>query len=125
MTALLLLSTGAVLSLIASDLSRSVALPMAVLAALYGGLLIRRERSRPARQLVAPSDTALWRLDGEPMPGLRVGWRGPLLFVRWRESGRPACLVWWPDTLPAAQRRELRLAAPARGNARGAGSMAP
>ena len=122
---MLALTAGAVLSLLASDLPRPVALPMAVLAALYGLRLVLRERSRPSRQLVAPSDAGLWRIDGEPMPGLRVDWRGPLLFVRWRESRRPASLVWWPDTLPAARRRELRLATPARGTARGAGSMAP
>ncbi len=123
--ALLFLAAGAALSAMASDLPVIVSVPMALFAAVYGAWLAARERARPVRQLVATPDMALWRIDGEPMPGLRVDWRGALLFVRWESPVGRACLVWWPDTLSPPQRRELRLAAPSRGTARDAGSMAP
>ncbi len=36
--------------------------------------------------------------------------RGPLLVLRWRKGKRRGQLLFWPDTLPRARRRELRLA---------------
>ena len=33
-----------------------------------------------------------------------------LLVLRWRGDGRRGQLLFWPDTLPRARRRELRLA---------------
>ena len=65
-------------------------------------------------------------LDGDPVADVAVAWRGSLAFVRWRgENGRIHRLGWWPDTLPSARRRELRLAAPAPAAAPDAASMAP
>jgi toxin CptA len=53
-------------------------------------------------------------------------WRGPLAFLRWRDSdGRMHRLAWWPDVLPVAARRELRLAALDGAGAVPAASMAP
>lgn len=44
----------------------------------------------------------------------RLLWRGPLVCVQWRAPGRRwQGLSFWPDTLPAPLRRELRLLLPA------------
>ncbi|MFP7721483.1 hypothetical protein [Lysobacter sp. A3-1-A15] len=123
--ALVLLTAGAAVSLLASDLPRTVAWGGALAALLYGLRVSRSELRRPPRLLVAPGDCTKWRIDGQPMPGLVLKWRGPLLFVHWRGPAGRERLAWWPDTLRAPQRRELRLAAPAPGTARDAGSMAP
>jgi toxin CptA len=65
-------------------------------------------------------------LDGQPLDKAEVQWRGPLAFlVWWDRQGRPQRLSWWPDTLPAASRRELRLAAGSLEAARGHRQMAP
>jgi toxin CptA len=65
-------------------------------------------------------------LDGEPLEYVQLQWRGPLAFLRWRAShGGGGHLDWWPDTLPAVQRRELRLAVERRPDALQAASMAP
>lgn len=43
---------------------------------------------------------------------LTVRWRGPLATVVARDpAGKLRRLAWWPDTLPPADRRSLRLAA--------------
>ena len=42
---------------------------------------------------------------------MSLHWRGPLAFMRFRGSdGGIRHLGWWPDTLDARARRELRLA---------------
>jgi toxin CptA len=65
-------------------------------------------------------------LDGQPIDNVRLQWRGPLAFLFWRDrQGRPQRLSWWPDTLPAASRRELRLAASCLEAARSHRQMAP
>ena len=52
-------------------------------------------------------------IDGVPVDGLRIAWRGALAFARWSSpTGAVERLVWWPDTLPADRRRELRMAMP-------------
>ncbi|MDQ3617279.1 MAG: hypothetical protein M3374_00895, partial [Pseudomonadota bacterium] len=57
--------------------------------------------------------------------GFEVHWRGPLAFARWRDSqGARQWLVWWPDTLPAGPRRELRLAVSTGASSRHVTSMA-
>jgi len=79
------------------------------LAGLIG--LRRLARQRP-RSLVVPWNSAPARVDGRPVAGLRVEWRGPLAWVSWRRGPRRReHLMFWPDTLPLSQRRELRLAA--------------
>ncbi|MFL6593328.1 MAG: hypothetical protein ACJ8GK_11565 [Luteimonas sp.] len=74
----------------------------------------------------------VWPIGGAPIlddmtlyePHLH--WRGPMAFLRWRgaDGGRHR-LAWWPDTLPPAGRRELRLAAAEAVAASQAASMAP
>src|SRR3546814_14715060 len=62
-------------------------------------------------------------LDGQTLAAATLRWRGPLAFLRWRDAGgQGGWLVWWPDTLPAAARRVLRIAASA---APAHGGMAP
>ena len=59
------------------------------------------------------------------MASLHVRWRGPLAFLRRRDpDGRVQRLVFWPDTLPVAARRELKLAMQRRESAAGSTSMA-
>lgn len=92
--ALALLAVLAPLSVLASELPRPWAWLLAADAGGYGLWLAWREARRPRQQLQ-------W-----PMADARVAWRGPLLFVR----APGAALSWWPDTLDAGQRRDLRLA---------------
>ena len=124
--ALIALGLLAACSLLASEMPRAMAWPLAVVAAGYGGWLARREHCRPPRQLLWPAIAMPVMLDGEPLEHVQLQWRGPLAFLRWRAShGRGGNLDWWPDTLPAVQRRELRLAVERRPDALQAASMAP
>jgi toxin CptA len=75
--------------------------------------------------VVISDDGTAVSVDGARVEDFTVHWRGPLAFARWRDGqGGVHRLAWWPDTLPASARRELRLAAPAQSNASGAHSMA-
>jgi toxin CptA len=124
--ALIALGLLAACSLLASEMPRAMAWPLAIVAAGYGGWLARRERLRPRRQLLWPANDMPLTLDGGPLQLAELQWRGPLAFLRWRASdGRVGHLGWWPDTLPAVQRRELRLAVERRPAALQAASMAP
>ncbi|MEO6264745.1 MAG: hypothetical protein ABIO58_07295 [Luteimonas sp.] len=113
-------------SVLASEMPRVVAWPLAIVAAGYGGWMARREHHRLPQQLVWPVGDAPVTLDGEPLQRARLHWRGPLAFLQWRAcGGRGGHLSWWPDTLPAARRRELRLAAQQHPAAQPGASMAP
>ena len=123
--ALLALALLAPLSLLASDLPAVVALPLALLAGIRGVRGLRRHARRPPRALVVPAGAGEARCDEVPMASLHVRWRGPLAFLRWRDpDGRVQRLVFWPDTLPVAARRELKLAMHKREAAGGGASMA-
>jgi len=105
---------------------RPLAWPLALAALACGGWTLRRERARPVRSLVLAGAQAPVLVDGQPVADFELQWRGPLAFASWRDAhGRRQRLAWWPDTLPPALRRELRLAAPAHAAARGHASMAP
>jgi toxin CptA len=122
----LLLALLAPCAVLGSEMPRMAAWPLATVACAYGLWLARREARKPARQLLWPAADAPVVLDGEPLQQAELHWRGPLAFLRWRgHGGRGGRLGWWPDTLPPAQRRELRLAARARAAAQPAASMAP
>ncbi len=113
-------------AVLVSEMPRSAAWPVALAASAYGGWLFRREQRRPPRTFVFPGDDAPVLLDGEAVDEVTVLWRGPLAFVRWRDAdGSAHRLGWWPDTLPPARRRELRLATPPPLAAPDAASMAP
>ncbi len=110
----------------ASGMPRPAAWPLAGIACACGLWLAQREAGKPVRQLSWPAGDAPVMLDGEPLRQAELHWRGPLAFLHWHgHGGRGGRLGWWPDTLPPAQRRELRLAARARATARPAASMAP
>jgi len=99
------------LSLIASDLPRVAAWPLAVAAMAWAIFDARRYRSMAVRQLTIPAGRGAATCDGERIDGLRAYWRGPLGFLHWRDGhGRRRHASFWPDTLPAALRRELKLA---------------
>lgn len=66
----------------------------------------------PVRHLLVPWTETPASIDGIQVDALQVHWRGPLAVVSWTQGdGRREYLHFWPDTLPAPQRRELRLAA--------------
>lgn len=127
LAALALITTLAVFSILASEMPRPAAWPLCALAAGYGAWTIRRETLKPPRELVFPNDYAApVRVDGQAVDKVVVHWRGPLAFVQWRDArGRAGRLSFWPDILPAARRRELRLAAGAGAVSRNRPAMAP
>ncbi|MET4730920.1 toxin CptA [Lysobacter enzymogenes] len=116
-----LLGGGAV---VASECPPRLAWPAAVLAAGWGALLARRELRRPPRRLRLAGARA-W-LDEAPIAQTRLHWRGPLIRLEFRAAdGRRGRLLWWPDSLDAHGRRELRLAAAVATDACVPRSMAP
>ncbi|WP_208002209.1 hypothetical protein [Luteimonas yindakuii] len=125
LAALLLLTALAPVAILASEMPRLAAWPLALLACAYGLSVVRREANRPARTLHFPANGRV-EVDGQGVDDFALQWRGPLAFARWRDAdGRVERIAWWPDTLPPVARRELRLAAPATHTARRAPSMAP
>lgn len=105
------LAVLAPLSLLASDLPQAVAWPIAAAAMAWAIFDARRYRSMAVRQLTIPAGRGAATCDGERIDSLRVNWRGPLGFLHWRDGhGRWRHVSFWPDTLPAALRRELKLA---------------
>lgn len=102
----------AAFSVLHCALPAALAWPAAGLVCVCGGWQLRREWRRPVRSLVFGPSFGL-QVDGVVVERARLHWRGPLAFLRWRRPGarRDEALAWWPDTLPPAQRRELRLAA--------------
>jgi toxin CptA len=127
LAALLVLSLLAPLSVLGSGLPRALAWPAALAAAGYGLRLAWKQAASAPRQLVlAVGGGGSDLLDGRPLHACHVGWRGPLAFVHAIDrDGRSHRLAWWPDTLPAPLRRELRLAVAARPASRRARPVAP
>ena len=119
-SALILLAAFAPFAVLASDMPRPAAWPFTAVAAAAGLRAARRESRRPARMLELPPGGGLPVLDTVPLVEADIAWRGPLAFLRWRDAaGRRGRLSWWPDTLPPAERRVLKLWSP------DAGGMAP
>ena len=122
---LLVLGVLAGFAVLASEMPRAVAWPVAGLAVLNGLWLAWVELRRPCSRFVFSGQDAPVEVDGRKVQEASVTWRGPLAFVRWREAdGTRRRLAWWPDTLPSPARRELRLAAPVRRAAPKAASVA-
>ena len=120
-----LLAWLAPFSLLMSDLPRAWAWPLAFVVFAFGIFEAVRHRAQWPCALVIPIGHGQPTCDGQPMQSLKIGWRGPLAFLRWRDpSGRIRRLSFWPDTLPSASRRELRLAAMRIEPAREPASMA-
>jgi toxin CptA len=98
-------------SLLASDLPRSLSWPLALVALAWAIADAWRHRALPARRLVIPAGCANASCDGASIEDLHVHWRGPLAFLRWRDGdGRCRRISLWPDTLDPGMRRELRIA---------------
>lgn len=94
---------------VASGLPRPVAWLLVPVIVLHAHRAARRSARRPSLGLLFPA-RGLATCDGRTMKQLRPHWRGPWLFLHWRDGNTIRRLAFWPDTLPAAQRRELRLA---------------
>ncbi|MDR7068921.1 hypothetical protein J2X02_001772 [Pseudoxanthomonas japonensis] len=124
---LILLGVLGALSVLASEMPRPFALPIAIAALGCGAWQARREGRKPRLAFWFPGNDRPPTADGAPMRDTRLHWRGPLAFLRWREQpgGHWRHAAWWPDTLPAAQRRELRLAAGDEGAGRHRRDRAP
>jgi hypothetical protein len=109
----------------ASDLPSAHLLPALIgVWALGLAELAWRLRRRPV-VLQLPPLPALLRLDGGDIAEPRLVVRGPWLLLHWREGWRRRRLLFWPDVLDRAQRRELRLAVSARSVSRRPRSVAP
>lgn len=125
LAALLSLAVAAPVAVLASEMPRPAAWPLAAAALLLGLRLARRERARPRRSLLFTADGRLLVDDAE-VRAIELQWRGPLAFLSWRDAGGGRQrLAWWPDTLPSRWRRELRLAVARLPAAPGAPSVAP
>lgn len=123
---LALIALLAAFSILESEMPRLAVWPLALLALGYGVWTVRREAKRPVREFVFPGNASPVLLDGQPVEDVVVHWRGPLAFIRWKGSvGRAGRLSFWPDTLPPARRRELRLAVGQGEAAHGPRVMAP
>lgn len=95
----------------ASDLPRAVALLMAPAALAWGVRDARRYAAGQGAVLQIPLGQAPVICAGQPVEQLQVRWRGPLVFMHWQDAGgRTQRCVFFPDTLDADTRRELRLA---------------
>ena len=124
--ALAALATLAAFSVFASGMPRIAAWPLVLASLGWGVRQAWMELRQPRREWVFPGGEAPILLDGLPVEAVQVEWRGPPAFVRWRgPEGRIRRLAWWPDTLPAARRRELRLAAGQGEASRSRRAMAP
>jgi toxin CptA len=120
------LGSLAAIAVVASELPGMVAVPLGCVAIVYGEWLARRENRRQVAEIVIPPNEAVPTINGSPIEDLQVQWRGPLVFLHWRdEQGRRRYLQGWPDNLAPGQRRELRLAMAARAPAHSPRSMAP
>lgn len=123
---LLLIGVLAGFSVLASEMPRPAGVSLALAAWAHAAWLAWRQWRLPSRWLVLPEGDGVATLDGEAMASVRVVWRGPLAFLRWRDPrGRLQRISAWPDTLDRRGRRELRLAMAARRPAPSARSMAP
>ena len=106
----------AALSLSLSALPLGARLPLALLALGHGGWLAQREAQRRACYLQLDAEgTGLALVFADRVERLsqrQVHIRGPLARVSGVSGdGRRRHLLWWPDTLDAASRRSLGLAA--------------
>jgi toxin CptA len=120
---LFLLGALGACSALASEMPHVASIPLALFSSGHGAWLAAREARKPSRQLVWPFEGGP-QVDGRPVDGAVLRWRGPLAFLQWRDrDGSVRRLAWWTDTLPGHARRELKLAA--AGSAGVASSMAP
>lgn len=100
-------------SLLVSGLPWLPAAACAVAAVAWGVVLALRERRRPSVALVLAGQGVLVRPPGsraELLVDPQWQLRGPLAVLRARDQrGCRRSYSWWPDTLPPAARRQLRM----------------
>lgn len=96
-----------------------------LLAWLLGGAQCWYGQRRAVRVLQLDIRGGPLLLDGHPIEAVTLQQQGPWLQLRWRGPRGRGCLLFWPDTLDRAQRRELRLAVSARAVPQQGRSMAP
>ena len=119
-----LIGVCACIALGLSELPRLISILAGPVVLALTAFRIVRLRREPCRTLVIDAAGAA-HLDGERLDAATLEWRGPIAVLRWKPARRTRCLIWWPDTLPPAARRELRLAAPALATRPATDSMAP
>jgi toxin CptA len=111
--------------LLASDLTAVWAWSLAIIAGVAGMRSARRYQRQPGLRLLIPAGRGQPSCDDAPITDLVVSWRGPLAFLQWRDGdGRRQRAAFWPDTLDAGMRRELRIVMMRRDAARESASMA-
>ncbi|PPT32430.1 MULTISPECIES: hypothetical protein [Xanthomonas] len=124
--ALGVLSALALWALWRSGVPLWLAVLLSVYAVVAGGRSLRVLLRSPAREVIVPWGQTPASVDGKQVQGLQVAWRGPIAVVSWTgPDARRRRLHFWPDTLPVAQRRELRLAAQAHAISSGRPQVAP
>lgn len=102
------------LSLALSDVPLLWAVSGGTAAALWALVQLLRERRQQRREVVIPAFPSPLRVDGVVVGQMRLECRGPLTVLAWSGTTGHGHLLFWPDTLSRAQRRELRLALDAR-----------
>lgn len=116
----------AMVAVLASNLPAVLAWPAAAVALFTGLRQALLEWRRAPFDFVFDGSGLGASVAGGPVCPVRVQWRGALAFATWREAGgRVRRVSWWPDTLPAPARRELRLATGQDQAARRPRQMAP
>jgi len=105
------LAVLAALALLNCALPRPWAVPLAVSVLLMGLLQAWNQWRKPAQKILIPLPPACPCIDQQPLQSMMFIERGPLSILRWKANNAArGQLLFWPDTLPATQRRALRLA---------------
>lgn len=108
--ALVLLTAAACVSILLSGLPTPWAWA-AIASVIAAGVRAIRTGSRRVRHELVIDASGSAFVDGARLDTPSLHWRGPIVRLDWRADGRRHSLLWWPDTLPPARRRELRLVA--------------
>lgn len=126
LVALFALTLLACVALLRCDLNLTLRWSGVLLAACGGAWELRRVVCHPSCVLLIPSGDEPPLFNQMPVKELHVSWYGPLVTVSWRvpDSCR-MYLLFWPDTLSVAMRRQLRLVMQARQLSSQVPSMAP
>ena len=122
-----LIAMGALMpwALGATDLPTPWGLASGLVAMAGTWLEAWRYARRPGCMFVIPADDDPAQVDDAPVEELQMRRRGPLVQLAWRQQGRRHWRLFWPDTLPPAQARELRLAVRAHCISRSPPAVAP
>jgi len=111
----LLLGVLAVVAVLNCALSLFWAAPLAVIALCIAVFQAWNDWRKPAQKVLIPLPPGCACIDQLPLQSIALVERGPLCILRYTTTQTTANtargqLLFWPDTLLAAQRRALRLA---------------